>query len=47
MSIARRPFLTGLGVAAAATEFLAVAGIGGLFFWLAILRFRPVAAQAM
>jgi len=28
-------------------EFLAVALIGGLFFSLAILRFRSVASQAM
>ena len=37
----------GTGLDVVWPEFLAVAGIGGLFFGLAILRFRSVAAQPM
>ena len=36
----------GAGLDVVWTEFALVALIGGLFFWLAILRFRSVAAQA-
>jgi ABC-2 type transport system permease protein len=37
----------GAGINVVWPEFLAVALIGGLFFSLAILRLRSVAAQAM
>ncbi len=47
VSFAQSILYRGAGLDVVWPEFLAVAGIGGLFFGLAILRFRSVAAQAM
>lgn len=47
VSFAQSILYRGAGLDVVWPEFLVVAGIGGLFFWLAILRFRSVAAQAM
>src|ERR1700739_66085 len=47
VSFAQSILYRGAGVDTVWPEFLAVAGIGGLFFSLAILRFRSSASQAM
>ncbi len=47
VSFAQSILSRGAGLDVVWPEFLAVAVIGGLFFWLAILRFRSVAAQAI
>ncbi len=47
VSFAQSILYRGAGLETVWPEFLAVAGIGGLFFILAILRFRSVASQAM
>ncbi|MFY9968666.1 MAG: ABC transporter permease [Roseiarcus sp.] len=47
VSFAQSILYRGAGLDVVWPEFLAVAVIGGLFFWLAILRFRSVAAQAI
>ena len=46
VSFAQSILYRGAGLDVVWPEFLAVAGIGGLFFGLAIMRFRSVAAQA-
>ena len=46
VSFAQSILYRGAGLDVVWPEFLAVAGIGGLFFGLAILRFRSVSAQA-
>jgi ABC-2 type transport system permease protein len=46
VSFAQAILYRGAGIGVVWPEFLAVAVIGGLFFWLAVLRFRSVAAQA-
>ncbi len=46
VSFAQSILYRGAGIDVVWPQFLAVALIGGLFFWLAILRFRSVAAQA-
>jgi ABC-2 type transport system permease protein len=45
VSFAQSILYRGAGLGVVWPEFLAVAGIGGLFFGLAIMRFRSVAAQ--
>ena len=45
VSFAQAILYRGAGLDVVWPEFLAVAGIGGLFFGLAIMRFRSVAAQ--
>ena len=45
VSFAQSILYRGAGLDVVWPEFLAVAGIGGLFFGLAIMRFRSVAAQ--
>ena len=45
VSFAQSILYRGAGLDVVWPEFLLVALIGGLFFWLAILRFRSVAAQ--
>jgi ABC-2 type transport system permease protein len=47
VSFAQSILYRGAGLDVVWPEFLAVAGIGGLFFGLAIMRFRSVAAQPM
>jgi len=47
VSFAQSILYRGAGFDTVWPEFLAVAGIGGLFFGLAILRFRSIASQAM
>ena len=47
VSFAQSILYRGAGLDVVWPEFVAVAGIGGLFFWLAIVRFRSVAAQAV
>src|SRR5271168_2836668 len=47
VSFAQSILYRGAGIDVVWPEFLAVAGIGGLFFSLAILRFRSIASQAM
>jgi ABC-2 type transport system permease protein len=47
VSFAQSILYRGAGIDVVWPQFLAVALIGGLFFSLAILRFRSVAAQAM
>jgi len=47
VSFAQAILYRGAGLGVVWPEFLAVAVIGGLFFWLAFLRFRSVAAQSM
>jgi ABC-2 type transport system permease protein len=47
VSFAQAILYRGAGFAVVWLEFLAVASIGGLFFGLALLRFRKVAAAAM
>ena len=46
VSFAQSILYRGAGLDVAWPEFLAVAGIGGLFFGLAIMRFRSVAAES-
>jgi ABC-2 type transport system permease protein len=46
VSFAQAILYRGAGLDAVWPEFLAVAGVGGLFFWLAILRFRSIASRA-
>jgi ABC-2 type transport system permease protein len=46
VSFAQSILYRGAGLNVVWPEFLAVAVIGGLFFGLAIMRFRSVAAQA-
>ena len=45
VSFAQSILFRGAGFDVVWPEFLAVAVIGGLFFWLAIIRFRSIAAQ--
>jgi ABC-2 type transport system permease protein len=47
VSFAQSILYRGAGFDTVWPEFLAVAGIGGLFFGLAILRFRSIASQAV
>ena len=47
VSFAQSILYRGAGIDVVWPEFLAVAGIGGVFFSLAILRFRSIASQAM
>ena len=47
VSFAQSILYRGAGIDVVWPQFLAVAVIGGLFFGIAILRFRSVAAQAM
>jgi ABC-2 type transport system permease protein len=47
VSFAQSILHRGAGIDTVWPEFLAVAGIGGLFFSLAVLRFRSIASQAM
>ena len=47
VSFAQSILYRGAGIDVVWPEFLAVMGIGGLFFSLAILRFRSIASQAM
>jgi len=47
VSFAQSILYRGAGIDTVWPEFLAVAGIGGLFFSLAVLRFRSIASQAM
>jgi len=46
VSFAQSILYRGAGIAVVWPEFALVAGIGGLFFVLAVLRFRSTAAQA-
>ncbi len=46
VSFAQSILYRGAGVDVVWPEFLAVAGLGSLFFGLAIMRFRSVAAQS-
>ncbi len=46
VSFAQSILYRGAGIDVVWPEFLAVAGIGALFLWLSILRFRSVVAQA-
>jgi ABC-2 type transport system permease protein len=46
VSFAQSILYRGAGIDVVWPEFLAVASVGGLFFFLAILRFRTTAAQA-
>lgn len=46
VSFAQSILYRGAGLAVVWPQFLATAGIGGLFFWMALRRFRLVAAQA-
>jgi ABC-2 type transport system permease protein len=46
VSFAQSILYRGAGIDVVWRQFVLVALIGGLFFWLAILRFRSVAAQA-
>ena len=46
VSFAQSILFRGAGIDVVWPQFLAVALIGGLFFWLAILRFRSVTTQA-
>jgi ABC-2 type transport system permease protein len=46
VSFAQSILYRGAGIDVVWQQFVLVALIGGLFFWLAILRFRSVAAQA-
>ncbi len=47
VSFAQAILYRGAGLPVVWPQFLAVGGIGGLFLWLALLRFRSVAGQAM
>jgi ABC-2 type transport system permease protein len=47
VSFAQSILYRGSGLDVVWPEFAAVAGIGGIIFWAAILRFRSVAAQAL
>ena len=46
VSFAQSILYRGAGLDVVSPEFLVVAGIGGLFFGLAIIRFRSVAVRA-
>jgi ABC-2 type transport system permease protein len=45
VSFAQSTLYRGAGLDVVSPQFLATAVIGGLFFWLALRRFRSVAAQ--
>ena len=47
VSFAQSILYRGAGLDVVWPEFVAVAGIGSIFFWGAILRFRSIAAQAL
>jgi ABC-2 type transport system permease protein len=47
VSFAQSILYRGAGLDVVWPEFIAVAGIGGIIFWAAILRFRSIAAQAL